>query len=143
MHSASASLPVILNLLGLWLFLFFAIMYTEVFDLAKWCCRGQLSQLPNYGNGLSHAGVLEHRVSGLPLMIDRLPSSSTAGRDGTSSCMTSKVSVWASSQRCSHFSTVPRHTPDARMSLKVSFLRIAAALPGHSRCSSHGACSVW
>ena len=34
----SASLPVILNLLGLWLplFLFFAIMYMEVFDLTKW-----------------------------------------------------------------------------------------------------------
>ena len=34
----SASLPVILNLLGLWLslFLFFAIMYMEVFGLTKW-----------------------------------------------------------------------------------------------------------
>lgn len=34
----SASLPVILNLLALWLtlFLFFAIMYMEVFGLTKW-----------------------------------------------------------------------------------------------------------
>ena len=34
----SASLPVILSLLGLWinLFLFFAILFVEVFSLAKW-----------------------------------------------------------------------------------------------------------
>lgn len=34
----SASLPIILSLLGLWLvlFLFFGIMYLEVFGLTKW-----------------------------------------------------------------------------------------------------------
>lgn len=34
----SGSLPVILSLLGLWiiLFLFFAILYVEVFSLTKW-----------------------------------------------------------------------------------------------------------
>ena len=53
----SASLPVILSLLGLWLvlFLFFAILYVEVFGLTKW--GGVETRTTNYYS-LGHALVM-------------------------------------------------------------------------------------
>ena len=91
----SASLPVIMSLLGLWLvlFLFFGIMYVEVFGLTKW--GGVETRTTNYytlGNALvmlafQSTGFVTHNSffpSMPPSLIFIL---SFVEKVGTSTCM--------------------------------------------------------
>lgn len=57
--------------------------------------REQQSKLPNYGIGTPHAGVHEYWVSGCVSDRVTLEFMSAVGRAGISSCMTSKLIVFA------------------------------------------------
>ena len=135
----SGSLPVILSLLGLWviLFLFFAILYVEVFSMTKWNTGENRNQ--NYSSMANALVMLAFMTTGWVISswchdwLAHLP----VEKDGMSTCTTCECSRLMSFQCvCLTLSPALWTTPAVR--LRHPGRPTAAACTGPSFSSSLG-----
>ena len=144
-----ASLPSILSLLGLWLvlFIFFAILYVEVFGLTKW--GGYETPTTNYyslGNAML---MLSFQSTGCVNTLDFMAVADckclcTVERAGISTCTICRLS---SSFRIQKFllslMIANWHTLGAQATRKTRLRMIVVALRGLCHSSLPGICSAW